>query len=123
MKKLLLKLLGIEELLQDAHARGYAKAITENLEAQARVHRANYPIGLRVICFSNCAPAKLAKVVQNDDLLLEDEGTGELFQTMGVIVPYDEERYKALMKLEWWEQWNVVTRWAATLTAEKAAGV
>ena len=90
----------------------------------------NYPINSRCILIPN-GPAEritVATVVgydyHNENSreyfpLFQVDG-GPVFATFAKIIPYDENRYEALMKLAWWERWNVVTSFGPSLNAQEA---
>jgi hypothetical protein len=46
---------------------------------------------------------------------------GEEIFTMSVVSSYSPQRWEALQKLEWWEQYNVMNHWVGGLTKEDAS--
>jgi hypothetical protein len=85
-----------------------------------------YPTGSRVVCRSNEDEPlmigtlekweKLAERSPNKLPFVRDEATGELMIVMGVIRLYDEKLIKALNKLTYAEQWNVLAEFGCKRT-------
>ena len=135
MKNFLLKILGIQSLIESSYQKGRNSVIKELKEKEEsdklRKLELNYPVGEKVIVVGNSPsmrtkePVLVATVVGYDEMgtnffpILENS-TGEKFMTMGKIIPFDQNRYETLKKLSWWEQWNAVSAWGPSIDRQSA---
>lgn len=135
MKQMLLKLLGVERLLNQARYEAVQAESAERREREAKRVRINYPVGTKVMVIGNSPPPKdafgadditVAEVVgyqshgKQDEFQILRNSKGEEFTTMAKIIRFDEARFDVLKNLTWWQRWNVVTEWGSSLTPETA---
>ena len=89
----------------------------------------NFPLETKVIYRSNePGPLLIGHIVDHIPICksqqlicaIKCEKTGKVSTPMSSPIWWDEEREKSLNKLDWWEQWNVINRFAHTHTRESA---
>jgi len=107
----------------------YCHYLDVSKEKDRTKNQVNFPIDTKVIYRSNePGPLLIGHVVDHIPICksqqlicaIKCEKTGEVFTPMSSPVWWDEEREKSLNKLDWWEQWNVINRFAHTHTRESA---
>lgn len=134
MKQLILRLLGVPDLLQQAKNQGFNEQKKIQSEKDKNRTSVNYPVGSKVMVIGNSPPEPgdgdllVATVVNYDDLghsLLPvlEKANGEKFCTMAKLIHFDENRYQVLKRLSWWERWNVVTEWGPSLNSQEATNL
>lgn len=126
MFNFLLKILGVPELLKQAHAQGKKEGIAEYKEQEAMNKiMVNFPVGTEVMHLSGQSPIQRAVVVGHEKIhsswhLILQNAQGEKFMTGGRVLRFEENRWNSFQKLQWWEQHNVGTDWGPSFNLQKA---
>lgn len=118
-----------KEIAEAINAKKYSHYLEVSAEKRREKNVINFPVGTKVIYRSNEPdPLLVGKIVDHVPVskaktllcVVECEKTGAKHMLMSDPVWWDEEREKSLMKLQWWEQWNVMNSFAHTFNKSSA---
>lgn len=134
MKKLLIKLLGLQSEINAAYVEGINKQAEHSAASEAasrkRKVELDYPIGKKFMLIGNSPGSTgrdvlVAKVFEywthngRVEPLFEDDN-GQKFFTFGKAISYDPIKLGMFNKMTWDERWNAVAHNCAAITKQQA---
>ena len=113
----------INKLISQASRNEREKILEEDRVRRIECFKIDFPLGQKVIYRSNePGPLLIGHIVDHQIVgqaqrsilaIVKCQETGKEWMPMGKPIQWTKEREEALKRLQWWEQWNVLTHSSA----------
>lgn len=133
VRKFIFKLFNVDSLLHEANIRGQEEERAKQERRGREYNKYDLSIGEQVIVIGNSPSTKngdilVATVVGHTtcgdkEIPVLEDVNGHQFMSMGVLIPFYQDRFDALKKLTWWERWNIFSGWPSSLDEQSAKNI